>query len=105
LKINEEAMLRNLFLTEGAILAEPTYIALALSGHVNAHEYLKRLTALEGKSFEEILKDDVVREAIEKLPKEKQQIFNNMTKYIGRSERLVDKITNYWEKRVKELVM
>lgn len=83
-------------------MAEPTYISLALSGCTDAHEYLRKLTALKGKGSKEIFKDDVIKQAIKKLPKEKQKIFSNPSLYIGSSEKLVDEVNDYWKKRIKE---
>ncbi len=103
LKVNENAMKKNLSLTKGNILAEPLYISLALSDRGDAHEYLRKLTALQRKSSEEILKYDVIKQAIERLSEEKQKIFSNPSLYIGSSEKLVDEVCDFWDKRTSEI--
>ncbi len=103
LRVNEEAMKRNLLLSKNAILAEPFYVSLALAGRSDAHEHLRRLTALKGQSAEEIIKDPDVRKAIQKLTKEKQKIFEDPSLYIGHAERIADKVADYWEEKIRAL--
>lgn len=61
LNVNTAQMKKNLSLSGDGILAEPTYILLALSGHHDAHEIVRQVTLKSGstgKTIHEILKHD-----------------------------------------------
>ncbi len=61
IEVDNEAMERNLYMSKGAIAAEPLYLLFEKHGHTEAHEKSKELSqaALEqGKSLKEVIESD-----------------------------------------------
>lgn len=101
LVVNEDRMLQNLRITGETILSEPAYICLTLQGFPDAHDYVRRITAVKGER--QLTSDSAVKDMLQKLPKEKRRIFEDAKNYIGDATNQVDRVTNNWEVRMKEL--
>lgn len=88
IEVDEEAMQRNLYLTKGAIAAEPLYLLLEKYGHTTAHEASKQLAhdAMEsGQTLYDVASaSDVIASYWEQFTNaEKQLIQNPETHYTG----------------------
>lgn len=91
LEVNTEAMQKNLYLTGGAIAAEPLYLLLEKYGHTTAHELSKEL------AHEGLAKGITLAEAVQSndealgywnkfTDQEKQIVTNPETYYTGRAK-------------------
>ncbi len=61
LEVHSEKMLENMRQSAGGVLAEPTYILLALCGRADAHEIVRRATLqadASGKTLQTVLQED-----------------------------------------------
>ncbi|MCA9327158.1 adenylosuccinate lyase, partial [Candidatus Saccharibacteria bacterium] len=88
IEVDEEAMQRNLHMTQGAIAAEPLYLLLEKYGHTTAHEVSKQLAhqAMEsGQSlFAVASTSETISDYWQKFTdNEKQLIENPEEKYTG----------------------
>ncbi|MCD6557701.1 MAG: adenylosuccinate lyase [Candidatus Aenigmarchaeota archaeon] len=103
LVVNKERMLMNLKMT-GMIAAEPLYIILAMSGHPDAHKYVKDLVSksIEKKIslLEMVKKDEKIRELMENMPEEKIKTIRNIETYIGTATKTTEKITKLWRAKL-----
>ena len=103
LAVNKERMLMNLKMT-GMIAAEPLYIILAMSGHPDAHKYVKDLVSksIEKKIslLEMVKKDEKIRELMENMPEEKIKTIRNIETYIGTATKTTEKITKLWRAKL-----
>ncbi|MDB5165052.1 MAG: adenylosuccinate lyase [Candidatus Saccharibacteria bacterium] len=85
LEVDEASMQRNLYLTGGAIAAEPLYLLLEKYGHTTAHEKSKEVAhaALDAgiKLYEAAEKDKELKPYFEKFTKRELQILENPEKY------------------------
>ncbi len=104
IKVDEAQMLRNLQMTDGRFLSEPAYIALEMAGVPEGHEHMRRLTAVAGKRFAEILADDeAVRNAVGNLPEGQQEIFKHPELYRGTADSDAERVAEYWLGRFDEM--
>jgi adenylosuccinate lyase len=104
LEVDEENMQKNLYLSGGAIAAEPFYLLLEKYGHVEAHETSKKLAhqALEEKNtlFEVVSTDEEISDYFNKFSDaEKQIIKEPEIRYTGLSEAKALKIYEIWQKK------
>ncbi len=103
IEVDEEAMQRNLHLTQGAIAAEPLYLLLEKYGHTTAHEQSKALAheALEkGVSLYDVASTSpVIADYWAKFTgAEKQLIQSPETAYTGRAAQKARAIYERWRK-------
>lgn len=104
IKVDEAQMMRNLQMTGGKFLSEPAYIALDMAGIPDGHEYMRRLTAVAGKNFSEILaEDELIRDAIARLPEDQQTIFQHPELYRGTADSDAERVAEYWLRRFDEM--
>ncbi|CAN5670344.1 lyase family protein [soil metagenome] len=108
LEVDGENMQRNLYLTQGAIAAEPLYLLLEKYGHTTAHEESKTIAhkALEQKLslYETAQRDKSLASYWHKFTdKERLLLKNPETEYIGLAGQKAIKIHDYWRKKLKEL--
>ncbi|OQX29657.1 MAG: adenylosuccinate lyase [Spirochaeta sp. LUC14_002_19_P3] len=107
LGVDEERMKANLISFGGSLLAEPSYIILALSGHSDAHENLRRAT-LEahagGTTLKEVLrKDTEVWSILDRylnlhLGMDADAFYSSPAAYIGMAEKKTRLITAKYQK-------
>ncbi len=107
IKVDQESMNKNFRMSGDSILAEPLYILLALAGHPDAHEAVRKMVqrAIREKiSFIEIFKSDKeLGKYLSKIPKGKVRILNAPEKYTGVAAQKAKKIANEWKKKLSEL--
>lgn len=105
LEVDDENMQRNLYLTKGAIAAEPLYLLLEKYGHTTAHEEAKKISheaLASGVSLFEAAKNDA---AIAKYwqkfsAKERSLIENPEANYSGLAAQKATAIHQYWSKKI-----
>ncbi len=105
LRVNADAMKKNLALTQGMILAEPLYLLLAAHGHPDAHELSRTLSMKarqDGKPLMEIaLADDVFRQYYDtKFTDDQRRTLTDPCSYLGHSKERALKVTSDWKMRL-----
>lgn len=107
IEVDEEAMQRNLRLTEGAIAAEPFYLLLAKHGHPQAHETSKELAhkALErGTRLHELAaaSSETAKYWQKFTAAEQNVIADPETHYSGLAAKKTLIITKHWKKIINK---
>ena len=89
LKVDQDAMRRNLQASQDHIIAEPLYVLLALIGHPTAYEDVRRLAREareKGKPIIELAKADPnLRQRLQKVRPEQMKILEDPSRYTGQS--------------------
>ncbi len=105
LYIDRENMKKNFEISKNLIIAEPLYILLALNGHPDAHEVVRKLTIDTQKTKKGLW--ELVQESKELLPyiknftKEQVKILSTPEKYIGKAIEKTEEVIAYWSKKLK----
>jgi len=105
LEVDRESMRRNFELNKDKIIAEPLYHLLALHGHPDAHEHVRRL-AMEsyrtGKPLKELaLADESLRPYLKKFTTMQMDVVYNPAKYTGIAAEKTEKVIMLWEEKMK----
>ncbi|HEY5152418.1 MAG TPA: adenylosuccinate lyase [Candidatus Saccharimonadales bacterium] len=105
LEVDEENMRRNLYMSGGAIAAEPLYLLLEKYGHTTAHEASKALAhqALEaGQSLYEVAgRDAAIADYFAKFTDQEKQILQEPEKYYtGLAAQRALAIHDYWQEQL-----
>jgi len=104
LQVDAENMEKNFKMSEFKIIAEPLYIFLAVSGHPDAHEYVrgKVMECMREKKslYELVMEDESVKPYIDKIDERQKEILQNPSKYTGISSKKAEKIVNLWKERL-----
>ena len=107
LQVDKANMLKNFRMSESLIIAEPLYILLASLGHLDAHEYVRRLTMDSIKNnrplCDVVTQDPNLKPYLEKLSNLQKEIIFAPAKYIGISPQKVEKIISLWQDKLKEI--
>jgi adenylosuccinate lyase len=101
LEVDTEAMQKNLYMSGGAIAAEPLYLLLEKYGHTTAHEVSKNLAhqALEaGKTLYEVASsDDSIADYFANFTDREKQILQEPEKhYTGLAAQKARQIHDFW---------
>lgn len=105
LEVDTEHMQRNLYLTDGAIAAEPLYLLLEKYGHSSAHEAAKLIahSALEAgvSLFAAAEKDTAISSFWQQLTaQEREYIKNPESTYTGLAAKKAMIIHDYWQSKI-----
>lgn len=105
LEVDEENMKRNLYMSQGAIAAEPLYLLLEKYGHTAGHEVSKVLAhkALEeNKSLYEIVsQDESIQDYFNKLTDAEKQILQDPeTHYTGLAAKKAMLVHDFWKQNL-----
>lgn len=107
LRVDQQAMNRNLAANQEQIIAEPLYVLLALHGCPNAYERVRKLAreARErGKAIMELARQDAeIRGYISGMRPEQQQVLADPAKYTGLSSSRALAVCNYWRHEAEQL--
>ncbi len=105
--VDQKMIQRNLALSADKIVSEPLYILLAVAGHPDAHESVRRLVqeSIDNKkSFREIIRNDQeLSKYYDKIPKEAWALIENPIMYRGIADEKARKIANRWRARIVEI--
>ena len=100
-------MKKNLGMSADTISAEPLYILLALAGHPDAHESVRRIVQRaisEKKSFREVIKSDQeLTKYFAKIPKNKWNVLDSPTRYTGIASQKAKRVALVWKKKMSHL--
>ena len=102
IEVDEQNMQRNLYMSGGAIAAEPLYLLLEKYGHTTAHEAAKELAhkALEdGKTLYEVAsQDSAIQEYFTQFSDSEKQILEEPERYYtGLAQRKAIMIYERWD--------
>ena len=107
LRVNQQAMRRNLDANKEQIVAEPLYILLALHGCPNAYERVRKLAREareQSKSIMELARQDPkLRAFISKMRPEQQQVLDSPSKYTGQSSVRAAAVCGHWRREAENL--
>ncbi|MBV8774690.1 MAG: adenylosuccinate lyase [Deltaproteobacteria bacterium] len=107
LRVDQQAMKRNLAANQEQIIAEPLYVLLALQACPNAYERVRRLAreARErGKGIMELAQQDVeVRGYLSKLRPEQREVLADPAKYTGQSSSRAVAVCKQWRHEAEQL--
>lgn len=105
IEVDNENMQRNLYLTKGAIAAEPLYLLLEKYGHTTAHEAAKEISheaLANGVSLYEAAKTNkaIASYWVKFTEKERSLIENPEANYSGLAAKKAMAIYDYWSSRI-----
>jgi adenylosuccinate lyase len=107
LRVDQQAMNRNLVANQEQIIAEPLYILLALQGCPNAYERIRKLARKareQGKGIMELAhEDEEIRRHISEMRPEQQQVLVDPVKYTGQSSSRTLAVCKDWRRQAEEL--
>jgi adenylosuccinate lyase len=107
LRVNQDAMARNLNANKEQIIAEPLYVLLALQGCPNAYERVRRLAREardQGRAIMDLArKDRELQGYVGKLRPEQQQVLDDPVKYTGQSSARALAVCEQWRRRAEQL--
>jgi adenylosuccinate lyase len=101
IEIDEQNIKKHVEESVGEIVAEPLYILLAIHGHPDAYEYVRRM-AIESrekrKSLVEIIwKDKGIRNYLNKMTEKQRDLLKHPEKYTGTAEAKTKDVCAYLE--------
>lgn len=109
LVVDSEMMNRNLAASVDKITAEPLYVLLALAGHSDAHESVRRAVQLsisDRKSFHEIFRTDPeLSKYFKRIPKRKWKLIEDPIQYRGIASEKARKVALEWRRRIDKLTL
>jgi adenylosuccinate lyase len=105
LEVDQENMQRNLYMSGGAIAAEPLYLLLEKYGHTTAHEASKALAhqALEAKKplYEIVSQDSGIADYFAKFTDSEKQILQEPEKYYtGLAAQKAMSVYEHWQSKI-----
>ncbi|MEK7594054.1 MAG: adenylosuccinate lyase [Patescibacteria group bacterium] len=105
IEVDPENMKRNLYLSGGAIAAEPLYLLLEKYGHTTAHEVSKTLAhqALEAKKtlYEVASTDDGITDYFDKFTDEEKKILKEPEQhYTGLATKKALAVHDHWQSQL-----
>lgn len=104
LRLNRQALERNLHLQKGLVMAEPLYLLLSALGHTDAHGKSKRLSrqALrEGKTFTEVVYGDPeLASYLGQFTGRQRELFKDPARYTGVAGTVTRDVCGYWRNRL-----
>lgn len=104
LVVDRENLAKNLALQGDHILAEPFYIILAVLGHPDAHEKVRKLTLVaetEKRSLSEVAKGDPdLVSFFERMSETQRAIFEDPSRYVGIAAKKAATIAANWKRRL-----
>jgi adenylosuccinate lyase len=103
--INPQAIERNLRASSAWIIAEPLYIALALSGHTDPYETSRELIERavgQSKSLAELVRTDPdARRLVDGLEPQHQAVILDPSIYVGDAAQRTHLVCEVWEERLE----
>jgi adenylosuccinate lyase len=107
LRVNRQAMSRNLDANKEQIIAEPLYILLALQGCPNAYERVRKLAREareQDKAIMELARQDPeLRGYISRMRSEQRQVLDDPAKYTGQSSLRTIAVCEHWRREAEKL--
>jgi adenylosuccinate lyase len=107
LRVNRQAMSRNLDANKEQIIAEPLYILLALQGCPDAYERVRKLAREardQDKAIMELARQDPeLRGYISRMRAEQRQVLDDPAKYIGQSSLRTIAVCAHWRREAEKL--
>jgi hypothetical protein len=107
LRVDEQAMSRNLGSSKEQIIAEPLYVLLALQGCPNAYERVRKLAREAREQHKAIMElarqDQELRAYISKMGPEQQQVLDDPAKYTGQSSQRTIAVCEHWKREATSL--
>jgi adenylosuccinate lyase len=107
LRVNQQAMSRNLNANKEQIIAEPLYVLLALQGCPDAYERVRKLAREgreQGKSIMELARQDrQLQVHISKMRPEQLHVLDDPARYTGQSSPRTVAVCEHWQREAERL--
>jgi adenylosuccinate lyase len=100
LRVDRDAIRRNLQMSAHLWIAEPIYILLSLAGLPDAHEYVRSLSlqTVSGTSLlDALLSDPKVEDYVRRIPMEQLAALRDPEAYSGVATRKTHEVCDFWE--------
>ncbi|MGD0496193.1 MAG: lyase family protein [Candidatus Bathyarchaeia archaeon] len=101
IKINKDSVKRHVQESSKEVVAEPLYILLAIHGHPDAYEYVRRMATKARESgqklSEAIWEDKQIRPYIEKMTEKQKKILRHPDEYTGIAKEKTESVCSYLE--------
>lgn len=101
IKINTKNIQKHVEESKGEIVAEPLYILLAIHGHPDAYEYVRKMASKareSGKKLSEIIwKDKNIEPYLERMTERQKTILKHPERYIGVAREKTTSVCAYLE--------
>ncbi len=102
--INEAAISHNVNLSKNQCVAEALYTLLAVYGHPDAHECVRKLAQRcreKGIQLnEQMWKEAAIKPYLDKFSAKQKEVLLNPEQYVGTSARKAESVCSLWEKRL-----
>jgi adenylosuccinate lyase len=90
-----------------AVVAEPLYVLLSLTGHPDAHEMarvLARQSRQQGKPLTQLVREDrSLDEYLSRCTPEQRRVLEDPALYVGASAQRTEVVCENWDARLREL--
>ena len=105
LVVDKENLQMNFDMSKEMVAAEPLYMLLALHGHPDAHEYVRKLT-LKAEKEETGLRnvmeiDDELEPYLNKFSDVEKEILFNPELYTGMASQKTEMVCEFWKNRLR----
>jgi adenylosuccinate lyase len=101
IQINEKNIRKHVEESKGEIVAEPLYILLAIHGHPDAYEYVRKLVIKARKNGQKlsdiIWTDENIKPYLEKMTDKQKEILKHPERYIGIAKEKTESVCSYLE--------
>jgi len=100
ISVDKNALRNNLQMSADKVISEPLYILLALAGHPDAHETVRRIVqkSIESKaSFKEVIMSDAtLSKYFSKIPESAWEVIQDPSQYKGIAAEKAKAVANHW---------
>jgi adenylosuccinate lyase len=106
IKVDKLQLKKNFLQAKTMVAAEPLYVLLALHGHPNAHEKVRRLALKAGQENKGLLEiaqnDKETKKFLKKFSEKQLWLLHHPETYTGIAFQKTKKILSYWKKKLKK---
>jgi adenylosuccinate lyase len=108
MEVREDAMRGHLARASAEITAEPLYIVLALAGHADAYETVRRIARDARARGEPVLaaarRDAEIARILDRAGPDQRRVLEDPSAYIGVAVRRTEEVCAYWEGAIARMI-
>ncbi len=107
IRVNAPNMSRNLESGRDYFIAEALYVLLALNGHPNAHETIRKLVVQcqekNSRLSEQIWSQEDLQPYLDKMSARQKSLLVNPERYTGQAKQKAEQVCDTWEEQLEQL--